>query len=158
MKKFTFSLKTGVSVLLYVLCLSFSPFGEVEQEAADVQQSLTEHYNEASVGNIKKYELHITDKGFCRYKRFFNTGKVEYFSCNLQKLKTLDYLGTTKTGMLLLRTRAEDVIVQTYNDRHGGDVDSMATFIAIPLKNLEAEDLNALSVKFQQLQLKLRQP
>lgn len=158
MKKFTFYLKTAVSILLYVLFLSFSPLGEVEQEAADVQQQLTDHYNEEFISNIKKYELHITAKGFCRYKRFFNTGKVEYFSCNLQKMRTLDYLGTIKTGVLLLRTTGEDVIVQTYNDRRGGDVDSMATFIAIPVKNLQAEDLNALTEKFQQLQLKLRQP
>lgn len=158
MKKFTFSLKTGISLLLYVLLLSFSPITDWEEEAAEVQQCLMEHYNENLISNIKKFELHITGKGFCRYKRFFNTGKVEYFSCNLQKVKTLDYLGNTKTGTLFLRTQGEDVIVQTYNDRRGGDVDSMATFIAIPLKNLEAEDLNVLSEKLQQLQLKLRQP
>lgn len=146
-------------MLLCLLFLAFSPSASIEQEAAYVQQKLVEHYNEDSgIKNVKRYELHITDKGFCRYKRFFNNGKVEYFSCNLQKITGFDYLGDIHAGLLLLRTKGDDVIVQTYNDSRGGDIDSMATFMAIPLKKLEAEDLNDLSEKFQQISLKLRQP
>ncbi|HEY0174926.1 MAG TPA: hypothetical protein VGC08_01025 [Pedobacter sp.] len=154
MKKFTFSLKMSAYFALCVIFLSFSAEGPIEEEAAYVQQKLTDHYNPV---NIKKYELHITEKGFCRYKRFFNNGKVEYFSCNLLKFKNLDYLGNTQSGVLMLRTKGEDVIVQTYNDSRGNDIDSMATFMAIPLKNLEAEDLIDLSGKFEQMSQKLRQ-
>ena len=87
MKKFTFYLKTAFSILLYVLFLSFSPFGEVEQEAAEVQQQLTDHYNEEFISNIQKYELHITAKGFCRYKRFFN--RPANLQLNLNKMLNL---------------------------------------------------------------------
>jgi hypothetical protein len=158
MKKFTPSLKMSAYGLLCFIFLSFSAYGPVEEEAAYVQQKLTDHYNAVSgAKDMKKYELHITDKGFCRYKRFFNNGKIEYFSCNLLKFKDVGYLGNTQSGTLLLHTKGEDVIVQTYNDSKGGDIDSMATFMAIPLKNLEAEDLIDLSEKFQQMSVKLRQ-
>lgn len=158
MKKFTLSLKMYVLIALCLIFLSFSAFESIEQEAIYVQQKLVDHYDAApGEKDIKKYELHITDKGFCRYKRFFNNGKVEYFSCNLLKFKSLDYLGTAKSGTLLLRTKGEDVIVQTYNESRGDDIDSMATYMAIPLKNLEAEDLIDLSDKFQQMNVKLHQ-
>ena len=55
----------------------------------------------------------------------------------------MDYYGTTNAGKLYIHTRGDDVIVQTYKDR-GGDVDSMATQLIIPLKNIEAEDLNLI--------------
>lgn len=156
MKKFTLSLKTGLYALI---CLIFlSSYGTTEEEAVYLQQRLSDHHDTEPTGqNIKKYELHVTNKGFCRYKRFFNNGKVEYFSFNLVKYKQLDYLGNTKKGMLYLRTNGEDVIVQTYNDSRGGDIDSMATFMAIPVKNIEAEELNDLSEKFQRMSQKLRQ-
>jgi hypothetical protein len=158
MKKFTFSLKICAHLLLSLLFLSFSAYGPTEEEAGYVQQKLTDHYDpESGLKNIRKYELHITDKGFCRYKRFFNNGKVEYFSCNLMKFKELDYSGSTLSGTLFVKTKGDDVIVQTYNDSRGEDIDSMSTFIAIPLKNLEAEDLIDLSDKFQQMSLKLHQ-
>jgi hypothetical protein len=158
MKKFTFSLKIYAQLTLCVLFLSFSASGPAEEEADYMQQKLIGHYNtESGPRNVKKYELHITDKGFCRYKRYFNSGKVEYFSCNLMKYKELDYLGSIQSGTLLIRTKGDDVIVQTYNDSRGGDIDSMATFMAIPLKNLEAEDLIDLSDKFRQMSLKLHQ-
>lgn len=157
MKKFTLSLKTFGYITLWLIFLSSSAAGPVEQEAAYVQQKLSDHYNtEADSRNIRKYELQVTDRGFCRYKRVFNNGKVEYFSCNLLKFKTMDYLGSTEAGMLLVRTKGEDVIVQTYNDSKGADIDSMADAIAIPLKKLEAEDLIDLSGKFEQMSLKLR--
>jgi len=156
MKKFTFSLKTGVYALV---CLIFlSSYGPTEEDAVYLQQRLYDHHDTAVLGqNIKKYELQVTNKGFCRYKRFFNNGKVEYFSFNLLKYKQLDYLGSTQKGMLYLRTRGDDVIVQTYHDSRGGDIDSMATFMAIPIKSIEAEELNDLSEKFQQMSEKLRQ-
>jgi len=156
MKKFTFSLKTGLYALVCLLFLS--SYGPVEEDAVYLQQKLSDHHDITPSGQaIKKYELQVTNKGFCRYKRFFNNGKVEYFSFNLLKYKQMDYLGNTQKGMLYLRTRGDDVIVQTYNDSRGGDIDSMATYMAIPVKNIEAEALNDLAEKFQQMSEKLRQ-
>jgi hypothetical protein len=156
MKKFTLSLKTCFYALV---CLIFlASYGPEEVAAVYLQQHLSEHHDMESAGQgIKKFELHVTDKGFCRYKRFFNSGKIEYFSFNLLKYKQLDYLGTVQKGIIYLRTRGEDVIVQTYNDGRRGDIDSMATYMSIPVKNIEAEELNDLTVRFQQMSQKLRQ-
>jgi hypothetical protein len=46
-----------------------------------------------------------------------------------------------------LKTKADDIIVQTYNDRHG-DVDSMTTVLNIPVKNIEPERLDSLREAF----------
>jgi hypothetical protein len=114
------------------------------------------HYDDAvQSGQIKRYELNVTNTGFCRYRRYFVSGKVEYFSFNLKKFKDIDYYGTEKNGNLFLRTKGEDVIVQTYNDRKEGDVDSMATCMSIPLKNIEPEDLITLSDKLAKMNAQL---
>lgn len=157
MKKFTLCLKITSYLVACFICISFLPKSVPNEEAEHVQQKLILHYNSLPESQkINKYELKITNNGFCRYKRFFSTGKVEYFSFNLVKFKDIDYFGTSQTGMLYLRTKGEDVIVQTYNDKKAGDIDSMATFMTIPLKNIEAEDLNEFLVKFQKMSLSLR--
>jgi len=61
----------------------------------------------------------------------------------LHRFSDLDYLGDTNSGTLQLKTIADDIIVQTYNDRNG-DVDSMTTVLDIPVKNMEPERLDSL--------------
>jgi hypothetical protein len=125
--------------------VAFSIPQDLLEETVFVQKMLKDHYDETAIKpTLKKYELNVTNSGFCRYKRFYANGKVEYFSFNLTKYKEMDYYGTDKLGQLLLKTQGDDVIVQTYNDRQG-DVDSMASFLAIPIKNIEPEELSALS-------------
>ena len=144
MKKFTICLKFLLIPAICMFLTAFSFKDSLEEYAVFLQKSFTEHYDasqESSV--IKKYELNVTNTGFCRYKRYFNNGKIEYFAFKLAKFKDLDYYGTTRAGLLYLRTRNDDVIVQTYNDKKG-DVDSMGTCVVIPLKNIEAEDLNQI--------------
>lgn len=145
MRKFTFHLK--LFVLLFV-CLIFTGFARVlspDEQAAAIQNMLLGHLDEtANAAPVKRHEINVTNSGFCRYKRFYVNGKVEYFSFNIKKFEQLDYYGTDKKGELWLRTKGDDVIVQTYNDKEG-DVDSMATYMAIPFKNIEPEDLTDLS-------------
>ncbi|RDC56351.1 hypothetical protein DU508_12155 [Pedobacter chinensis] len=144
MKKFTIGLKISLISALSILLCAFSDPESLEQYVEYLQKSLTEHYDFSQESNqIKRYELNITNNGFCRYKRYFNNGKTEYFAFNLAKFKDMDYYGNTSSGKLYLRTKGDDVIVQTYKDK-GGDVDSMATQVIIPLKNIEAEDLNQI--------------
>lgn len=144
MKKFTLYLKMLLLSAAAVFLCAFSDPESLEQYVGFLQKSFIDHYdNSQDVKQIKRYELNITNNGFCRYKRYFNNGKTEYFAFKLAKFKDLDYYGTTAAGKLYLRTKGDDVIVQTYKDR-GGDVDSMATEIVIPVKNMEAEDLNAI--------------
>jgi hypothetical protein len=151
MKKFTFCLKlTLISMLGLFLC-AFSSRDSIDEYVNYLQKSFTEHYDITQEGSsIKKYELNVTNNGFCRYKRYFNNGKIEYFAFKLAKFKDLDYYGTTSSGQLFLRTKSDDVIVQTYNDKKG-DVDSMATCIVIPLKNIEAEELNLIKANFEKI-------
>jgi hypothetical protein len=59
----------------------------------------------------------------------------------------MDYLGDAYNGTLKLRTMADDIIVQTKNDR-AGDVDSMTTVLNIPVKNMGAERLDSLQQAF----------
>jgi len=156
MKKFTFSLKMGVITPLFVVFTAFSATGLLEEQSIYIQKKLLEHYDaDQEILKIKKTELNVTNTGFCRYKRHFENGKVEYFSFNLIKFKDLDYIGTVKSGRLIIRTLGDDVIVQTYNDRKG-DIDSMAASVSIPLKQVEAEDLNDFAVKFRQMHQDLK--
>jgi len=158
MKKFTFALKISAYLLLCGIFLSFSASGSIEEDWTYIHRVITDHYDFATgPKNLKKYEIFVTSMGFCRYKRIYNSGKVEYFAFNLTKYKSIDYHGDTRSGILILRTRGDDVIVQTYHDSKGGDIDSMATYMAIPLRDVEAEDLIGLSEKLQQMSQKLRQ-
>ena len=144
MKKFTIGLKISLISACSIALCSFSDPETIEQYVGFLQKSLTEHYDFSQESSqIKRYELNITNNGFCRYKRYFNNGKTEYFAFKLSKFKDMDYYGNTSSGKLHIRTKGDDVIVQTYKDR-GGDVDSMATQVIIPLKNMEAEDLNLI--------------
>lgn len=155
MKKFTINLKSVLLACSGLILCGFGASKLMDEDAALVQKKLSEHYDTGHQGaDIRKYELYVTNNGFCRYKRHFENGKVEYFSFNIVKFKDLDYLGTVKNGRLYMRTSGEDVIVQTYNDRKG-DVDSMATFLAIPLKDMEPEDLAELSLRFHQMNVQL---
>lgn len=144
MKKFTLCLKISLLSATAVFLCAFSDPESMEQYVGFLQKSFTDHYDSSQeVKQIKRYELNITNNGFCRYKRYFNNGKTEYFAFKLAKFKDMEYDGTTASGKLYLRTKGDDVIVQTYKDR-GGDVDSMATEVVIPVKNMEPEDLNAI--------------
>ena len=145
MKKFTLKLKTCLFGLVCLFLMAFSNPFDLMDETVFVQKMLKDHYDEIAIKPaLKRYELNVTNSGFCRYKRYYTSGKVEYFSFNLSKFKDIDYFGTDKSGQLLLRTIGDDVIVQTYNDRKG-DVDSMANYMSIPLRNVEAEELLQLS-------------
>jgi len=46
--------------------------------------------------------------------------------------------------------QSDDVIVQTRKDKQG-DVDSMATYLVVPLKNIDVEQLNELSERLKAL-------
>ena len=59
----------------------------------------------------------------------------------------MDYLGNANNGTLELKTIADDIIVQTRNDRNG-DVDSMTTVLNIPVKNMDPDRLDSLRQAF----------
>lgn len=151
MKKLTFILKLGFFPLLILILSAFSNINPVEEGVSYLQKSFASHYDLGQESDqIKRYELNVTNNGFCRYKRFYINGKTEYFAFKLSKFKDIDYFGSTETGKLYLHTKGDDVIVQTYRDK-GGDVDSMATQIIIPIKNIQPEDLNLIEENLKEL-------
>ena len=159
MKKFTQFMKMWCLVYVAATVFIISAFlivDPLEEDSLFLENKLHAHYDEGfSSKQIKRYELSVTNSGFCRYKRYFHNGKIEYFAFNFLRYKDSDFLGTTSQGLLYLRTAEDDVIVQTYKDP-AGDVDSMASQLIIPLKQVEAEDLNALAARFLSMRETLR--
>lgn len=104
---------------------------------------LTQSYDPSGDAKLKKWELSVTPEYFIRLRKTYAKGKQEYYSFNLHQLNDMDYLGNTNKGTLELKTNADDIIVQTRNDRNG-DVDSMTTVLNIPVRNMEPERLDSL--------------
>lgn len=104
---------------------------------------LQQSFDPSADVKLKKWELVLTDDSFLRLRKIYQNGKQEYFSFQLQRLGDMNYLGNVAGGTLQLKAKSEDIIVQTYNDRKG-NVDSMATVLNIPVKNMEPERLDSL--------------
>jgi len=110
--------------------------------AVQTQQKLNAfHAAEPASMKIKKCEITVSDEGFLRYRRFYTSGKQEYYSLNLSRIRSVDYFGNSTSGSLIIHTLEDDVIVQTYNDR-AGNVDSMSVQLKLTLSGIEAEDLS----------------
>jgi hypothetical protein len=102
-----------------------------------------ESYNSEGDAKLKKWELSVTYDAFVRLRKTYVNGKQEYFSFHLHRFNDMDYVGTTAAGTLQLKTIADDIIVQTYNDPQG-DIDSMATNLNIQVKNMSPGRLDSL--------------
>ena len=151
MEKFTKHLKIFVFSALGLIFLSFTTFNINEESRIFIHDFLNKHYDISGQNEpIKSYELKITNTGFCRYRKVLSNGKEEFFALNLARVKAMDYYGSISAGELWLRARNDDVIVQTRRDK-AGDIDTMATYLSIPLKNIEAEQLNELSYHLKEL-------
>jgi len=106
---------------------------------------LNESYDPSSEAKLKKWDLTLTGDAFVRLRKVYTNGKQEYYSFQLHSFNEMDYLGTTIGGTLELKTTADDIIVQTYNDPKG-DIDSMATQLNLPVKNIDPDRLDSLQM------------
>ncbi len=137
-------LTVSYAVVTYLLVFVFGADERIHQLAEQTQRRLTAlHSAEPEADRIKKCEIILSDEGFLRHRRTYATGKQEYYSLNLSRLRSVDYYGTIKAGSLTLHTQEDDVIVQTYNDR-SGNVDSMSVRFDLSLRIVEPEDISAL--------------
>ena len=151
MQKFTLHLKKSVFFSVCLVLFVCSAFETAEESTVMIQNTLLKYYDSSVDGvALKRFELNVTNSGFCKYKKIYTNGKTEFFSFNLARFKDIEYYGSTKRGELHLYTNSDDVIVQTHNDRKG-DVDSMATHMIIPLKEIDQDVLNSLAAQFKQL-------
>ncbi|QHS56004.1 hypothetical protein GWR56_10830 [Mucilaginibacter sp. 14171R-50] len=86
----------------------------------------------------------LTPDHFMRLRKTYQQGKQEYYSFNIQRFAALDYLpGKAATDTLEIKTQADDIIYQTYEDP-AGDIDSMATRWDIPMKKLPPQRVDSL--------------
>jgi hypothetical protein len=151
MQKFTLNLKKFVFFSACLSFLLFSGFDLPEEQTVFIQGILTKYYdNDAQSKDVKRFEINVTNTGFCRYRKIFNNGKEEYYSFNLSRFKSMDFYGTSAKGELYLRTKNDDVVVQTRNDRNG-EIDSTGTYVMIPLKNIDETLLNQLADHFKKV-------
>jgi hypothetical protein len=141
-------IKKPVVVALFALLGTASLCFIAEQDWLSwSNQCLTTSYDATADVKLKKFEISLTENSFLRLRKTYQNGKQEYFSLQLQQLNEVSYLGNTYKGVLHLTAKDEDVIVQTYNDRKG-NIDTMATVLDIPLKNMEPERLDSLQRAF----------
>ncbi|MET3981123.1 hypothetical protein ABIB62_003641 [Mucilaginibacter sp. UYP25] len=105
---------------------------------------LNESYNPTVEPTLKKFEITLTPDHFMRLRKTYQHGKLEYYSFSLKRFSELEYIaGTSTTDTLEIKTQADDIIYQTYEDPKG-DVDSMATRWDIPVKKLSPQRLDSL--------------
>ena len=121
----------------------FSPATDEQEMLAWGNKCLNESFDPSVDTKLKKWELELTPDAFIRMRKTYQNGKQEYFSFHLHRLAAMDYLGTPAIGTLQLKTIADDIIVQTHNDRKG-DLDTLASMLNIPVKNMAPERLDSL--------------
>ena len=138
--------KVLIAAAVIVVAASFISFKRTfdDQEwLTYVNRALPESYDQSTDPKLKKVEISLTPDYFVRLRKTYAKNMQEYYSFNLRQFGDIDYLGNTTPGILSLKTMADDIIVQTYNDRNG-DIDSMSTALDIPVKNMEPERLDSL--------------
>ncbi|GGH04196.1 hypothetical protein GCM10007352_07250 [Mucilaginibacter phyllosphaerae] len=127
---------------------SFRPFSAEQEWISWGNRFLNESYDPTVEPQLKKYEINLTADHFIRLRKTYQQGKQEYYSFNLKRFAELGYLpGNTLTDTLKIKTQADDIIYQTFEDPHG-DIDSMATQWAIPVKKLSPQRLDSLKEAF----------
>ena len=127
-----------------LLCCSWKETAGSLQGLEWINHCINRNFSAARSGRLKKWDLNINSEGFLRLRKYYPNGKEEYFSFNLLRLNTMIYLGTVNAGDIVFKTRGDDVIVQTYNDRKG-NIDSMSTSFRLPVDNMEPEELDSLN-------------
>lgn len=104
---------------------------------------------------MKKAEIQLTRDGFFRCRRTFINGKQEYYSFSFSAFEDLSYLGDEQNGWMVLKVKPEGIIVQTFRDPKG-NIDTMASELRLPFKNLQAADLHTINDCFSQIRQRLQ--
>ena len=129
---------------------------DLEELLKQTQEKLNMAYSiEIDQPQLKKIDLQLTKDGFFRLRKTFINGKQEYFSFNFSQFDELKYLGNTQKGLLVLKTKPESIIVQTYRDA-AGNIDTMASELKFPVKEMDAPDIEVIQDCFMQAREKLK--
>ena len=131
-------------LILMSICCAFT-YKMGEKEWLDwSNKCLLQTFDSSTDTKLKKWEIEVTPQHFIHLKKTYQHGKKEYFSFHLTKLDSVNFLGNTTTGELQFKTLKDDIIVQTYDDPKG-NIDSMATALTIPVKDMTPEKLDSLN-------------
>ncbi|MES2060743.1 MAG: hypothetical protein V4456_02405 [Bacteroidota bacterium] len=139
--------KAFIIAIVSVSGLFFGGFRSFSTEQEWITWSnrfLNESYDPTVEPKLKKYEIMLTPDHFIRLRKTYQQGKQEYYSFNIKRFTNLNYIpGTAATDTLQIKTQADDIIYQTYEDPKG-DIDSMATSWEIPVKKMAQPRLDSL--------------
>ncbi len=125
-------------------CCAFS-YKMGEKEWLDwSNKCLLQTFDSSTDTRLKKWEIEVTPQHFIHLRKTYQHGKQEYFSFHLTKLDSVNYLSDPPNGQLQFKTMNDDIIVQTYDDPKG-NIDSMATTLTIPVKDMTPEKLDSLN-------------
>ena len=138
-KRFSYSIIGLCSILLI---LSWKP-STTEESWQWIQRCLLQSFNHYANSDLKKWDLSVTPDGFFRLRKYFPSGKQEYFSFHFKRLRKIEYSGSPDSGSIVFKTMSDDVIVQTYNDPKG-NIDSMSTLLEFPVLKMETPRLDSL--------------
>lgn len=135
----------GLLAIIPICAFKYTPAHKMDEKEwlQWSNKCLNESYDPSNETKLKAWELSITPEHFLRLRKTFQHGKQEYFSLYLHAFDNLDYTGNTDHGSLQIKAAEDDIIVQTYDDPKG-NVDSMATSLALPVKNMLPERLDSL--------------
>lgn len=134
-------IKTSFACVLVVLISWRS--ARMEEPWMWIQRCLLQAFNQSADTSLKKWSLSVTPGGFFRLRKYFPTGKQEYFSFHFKRLKDVRYEGTFSGGEIVFNTIEDDIIVQTFGDPNG-DIDSMSTLFKLPVLDIPAGRLDSL--------------
>ncbi len=140
-------IKTFIIALISLSGVFFGGFRPIMSEQEWISwgnRFLNESYDPTVEPTLKKHEITLTPDHFMRLRKTYQQGKQEYYSFSLKRFSELDYIpGSAATDTLEMKTQADDIIYQTYEDPQG-DIDSMATHWDIPVKKLSPQRLDSL--------------
>ncbi|WP_374163169.1 hypothetical protein [Arcticibacter sp. MXS-1] len=143
-KRGTFLLIGPSLVLVFIVSLGAGRVGLDQSHASWIERCIGGRFYAEEPVKLKRWDLAVNTSGFLRLRKYYRSGKEEYFSFNLGRLRSMVYLGTVKAGYLVFKTKSDDIIVQTYHDRRG-DIDTMATSLRLPVVDMEPERLDTLN-------------
>lgn len=134
---------------LPLICLAVLLWGmkpvSLDENWKWIQRCLLQSFNEFAEAPLKKWDLTVSSEGFFRLRKYFTSGKQEYFAFRLNKIKSLNYVENADSGMILFETVGDDIIVQTYNDPKG-NIDSMSTVLSLTVLKIDTQTFDTLKI------------
>ena len=134
----------ALTCVLWAFFGGFRSFSAEEEWISWGNRFLNESYEPNVEPKLKKYEIMLTADHFIRLRKTYQQGKQEYYSFNVKRFTGINYItGTPAADTIRIKTQADDIIYQTYEDPKG-NIDSMTTYLDIPVKKMAQTKVDSL--------------